>query len=97
MKEDLSVDPFMEKMKGTKMVRLSSRKDRDGIDMQNRYETIDIDDLNPDDAAKIVKPTLPKSRSNGAVEPLITAHWDQGCYYNAMCPEDEVAWPRPWV
>ena len=36
----------------------------------------------------ITKPALPQNRSNRAVEPLVTALWDQGCYYNAMCPED---------
>ncbi|MBO7618767.1 MAG: leucine-rich repeat protein [Bacteroidales bacterium] len=29
-------------------------------------------------------------RSDRAVEPLITDLWDQGCYYNALCPEDEI-------
>ena len=29
------------------------------------------------------------NRSNNYVEPLIFALWDQNCYYNAMCPEDE--------
>lgn len=41
----------------------------------------------------IVMPTLPQSnrgsRSSGnGVAPLITAMWDQGCYYNAACPAD---------
>lgn len=41
----------------------------------------------------IVMPTLPQSnrvsRSGGnGVAPLITAMWDQGCYYNAACPAD---------
>ena len=39
--------------------------------------------------ADIVRPTLPRSRTTRSVEPLVTALWDQGCYYNAMCPEDE--------
>ena len=38
---------------------------------------------------KVTLPTFPKNRSNRSVEPLITAQWDQGCYYNTMCPEDE--------
>ena len=32
---------------------------------------------------------LTENRDGEMVEPLITAMWDQGCYYNAMCPEDE--------
>ncbi len=32
---------------------------------------------------------LTNNRSNRTVEPLLTAKWDQNCYYNAMCPEDE--------
>ncbi|MBR3551586.1 MAG: C10 family peptidase, partial [Bacteroidales bacterium] len=41
----------------------------------------------------IVMPTLPQSnresRSGGnGVAPLITAMWDQDCYYNAACPVD---------
>ncbi len=41
----------------------------------------------------IVMPTLPqnsrRSRSGETgVGPLITANWDQGCYYNALCPAD---------
>ena len=31
---------------------------------------------------------LTNNRSNRTVEPLITAMWDQGCYYNEKCPED---------
>ena len=31
---------------------------------------------------------LNENRDGEVVEPLITALWDQGCYYNAMCPED---------
>ena len=31
---------------------------------------------------------LNENRSNEVVEPMVTALWDQGCYYNAMCPED---------
>ena len=31
---------------------------------------------------------LNHTRSNDHVNPLITAMWDQGCYYNAKCPED---------
>ena len=30
---------------------------------------------------------LNENRSGEVVEPLITALWNQGCYYNAMCPE----------
>ncbi len=39
---------------------------------------------------ELVKNTgrLNENRSYDAVEPLVTAMWDQGCYYNAMCPED---------
>ena len=39
---------------------------------------------------KLVRRTgkLNENRDGEAVEPLITALWDQGCYYNAMCPED---------
>ena len=29
------------------------------------------------------------TRSGGTVGPLLTTQWDQGRYYNAMCPEDE--------
>ena len=32
---------------------------------------------------------LNENRDDDAVEPLITTIWDQGCYYNAMCPVDE--------
>jgi hypothetical protein len=28
----------------------------------------------------------------GAVQPLIATHWDQECYYNEYCPEDEGGW-----
>ena len=31
---------------------------------------------------------LNENRDGEVVEPLITALWNQGCYYNAMCPED---------
>ncbi len=31
---------------------------------------------------------LNENRDGNVVEPLITALWNQGCYYNAMCPED---------
>ena len=31
---------------------------------------------------------LTNIRTNETVEPLITTTWSQGCYYNAMCPED---------
>ena len=31
---------------------------------------------------------LSNNRFNRTVEPLITAMWDQGCYYNEKCPED---------
>ena len=31
---------------------------------------------------------LNDNRSTNAVEPLLTERWNQGCYYNAMCPED---------
>ena len=31
---------------------------------------------------------LNENRDGEVVEPLITAMWNQGCYYNAMCPED---------
>ena len=31
---------------------------------------------------------LNENRDGEVVEPLITALWDQGCYYNALCPED---------
>ena len=31
---------------------------------------------------------LNQNRDGEAVEPLVTALWGQGCYYNAMCPED---------
>ena len=31
---------------------------------------------------------MTNNRSYDAVEPLVSALWDQGCYYNAMCPED---------
>ena len=30
-----------------------------------------------------------ENRDGDAVEPLITALWGQGCYYNEKCPEDE--------
>ena len=29
-----------------------------------------------------------EQRATTAVEPLLTDSWDQGCYYNAKCPED---------
>ena len=32
---------------------------------------------------------LNENRDGEAVEPLITANWGQGCYYNAMCPENQ--------
>ena len=32
---------------------------------------------------------LNENRDGEVVEPLVTALWNQGCYYNAMCPEDE--------
>ena len=32
---------------------------------------------------------LNNNRDGEAVEPLVTAMWGQGCYYNNMCPEDE--------
>ena len=32
---------------------------------------------------------LINNRTDEVVEPLITTTWDQDCYYNAMCPEDE--------
>ena len=35
---------------------------------------------------------LTENRDGEAVEPLIAALWDQKCYYNAMCPEDENGW-----
>ena len=28
----------------------------------------------------------------GAVQPLIATHWNQECYYNEYCPEDEGGW-----
>jgi len=31
---------------------------------------------------------LNDNRTTNAVEPLLTERWDQGCYYNTMCPED---------
>jgi hypothetical protein len=31
---------------------------------------------------------LTNNRSDEAVEPLLTTTWDQGCYYNSLCPED---------
>lgn len=31
---------------------------------------------------------LTNNRSDAVVGPLVTALWDQGCYYNAMCPEN---------
>ena len=31
---------------------------------------------------------LHENRDGEAVEPLVTAMWAQGCYYNALCPED---------
>ena len=31
---------------------------------------------------------LNDNRDGEAVEPLVTAIWDQACYYNAMCPEN---------
>lgn len=31
---------------------------------------------------------LSHTRSNDHVDPLITANWGQGCYYNALCPEN---------
>ena len=31
---------------------------------------------------------LNDNRDGEAVEPLLTTMWGQGCYYNAMCPED---------
>ena len=39
---------------------------------------------------ELVKSTgrLNDNRDGEVVEPLITALWNQGCYYNAMCPED---------
>ena len=30
---------------------------------------------------------LRNTRNNNHVDPLITANWGQGCYYNVMCPE----------
>ena len=32
---------------------------------------------------------LNNNRSDRTVEPLLTACWNQNCYYNAMCPEDD--------
>ncbi len=31
---------------------------------------------------------LNDNRSTTSVEPLLTTTWNQGCYYNALCPED---------
>ena len=32
---------------------------------------------------------LTNNRTDEVVEPLLTTKWNQGCYYNALCPEDE--------
>ena len=34
--------------------------------------------------------SLSDNRSNQAVEPLITTIWGQSCYYNDLCPEDDL-------
>ncbi len=36
---------------------------------------------------EILTNKFPKLNSN-SVEPLLTTTWDQGCYYNDMCPDD---------
>ena len=40
---------------------------------------------------QLVKATgyLTENRNGEKVEPLVTAKWGSGCYYNAMCPETE--------
>lgn len=30
----------------------------------------------------------PEDKNVAVVSPLLTTNWDQGCYYNALCPED---------
>ena len=35
---------------------------------------------------------LIEQRGTTAVAPLLTDSWDQGCYYNAKCPEDPNGW-----
>ncbi len=32
---------------------------------------------------------LTNNRTDEVVEPLLTTKWNQGCYYNALCPENE--------
>ncbi|MCR5822520.1 MAG: C10 family peptidase, partial [Bacteroidales bacterium] len=38
--------------------------------------------------APIVRPAIYAANSTNGVGPLVTAQWDQNCFYNAMCPED---------
>ena len=51
--------------------------------------------IQPDEATvrqwELVRSTgrMNESRDGEVVEPLVTAMWGQGCYYNNMCPEDE--------
>jgi hypothetical protein len=62
--------------------------------MENRkqeIESIKLNNLRPDSAttASWQNLNLKNSTVEGtSVEPLIQTQWDQGCYYNSMCPID---------
>jgi hypothetical protein len=62
--------------------------------MENRkkeIESIKRDNLQPDSATMASWQNLSlksASTSSTSVEPLIQTQWDQGCYYNTMCPAD---------
>ena len=62
--------------------------------MENRkkeIESIKKNNLQPDSATVASWQNLSlKSAaiSSTSVEPLIQTHWDQGCYYNSLCPAD---------
>jgi len=74
----------------TKSVMMA--RDSSGKMVRKEVSLNDLMNSNAEDN-HIVMPTLPQSnresRSGGnGVAPLITAMWDQDCYYNAACPVD---------
>ena len=84
------VNTAMENNRMTKSVMMA--KDSAGKMVRKEVSLSDLMNGTAENS-HIMMPTLPKnnrgsrSGSNG-VAPLITANWDQGCYYNAQCPSD---------
>jgi hypothetical protein len=58
---------------------------------KKEIESIKLNNLQPDSATTASWQNLNLKNStieDTSVEPLIQTQWDQGCYYNSMCPTD---------